>query len=224
MTTIRRALAGVFLAASALAVRAAPVSFDLLPPAEQAALADARTLWPQLPPAERARLQAQARHWAGLDAAGKARLGAALDAWNARPAPERAARRARFAVWSQLPADEQAQVRAAAARFAGMTPAEQQALRQRFAALPAAERERWRLGPGLGPQMAALRGLFDFLPAGEQAALLAAVRGLPLESRVALAQLAPTLSPARAQALRRELLAAPPEGRAAIVTRWASSG
>jgi len=202
---------------------AAPSTFDQLPPAERDTLADARVLWPQLPDAERERLRAQARHWLGLDSAGRARLVAAIAAWNALPPADKARRRAAFADWQQLSAPEQARVRAAAARLAAMPEAERAALRQKFAALPEAERERWRLGPALAPRMDALRGLFDYLPAADQATLVAALRALPDDALAALAALAPSLTPSRAQALRKELLAAPAEGRGEIVAKWSAA-
>jgi hypothetical protein len=212
------------LALAAPATIPAPTNFDQLPSAERATLADARTLWPQLPEAERERLRAQARHWLALDAAGRARLVAAIDAWNALPPTEKASRRARFAAWQQLSPAEQARVRAAAARLAALTEAERSAVRARFAALPPAERERWRLGPALAPHLDALRGLVDFVPAAEQAPLVAALRALPEDALAALAALAPKLSATRVQELRKELLAAPVEGRGDVVARWTSAG
>jgi hypothetical protein len=72
--------------------------------------------------------------------------------------------------------------------------------------------------------MDALRGLFDYLPAAEQATLVAALRALPDEALAALATLAPTLTPARAQEFRKELLAAPAAGRGDVVSRWTAAG
>ncbi|MGH8029262.1 MAG: DUF3106 domain-containing protein [Arenimonas sp.] len=199
-------------------------TFDRLPPAERTALADARVLWPQLPEVERERLRTQARHWHDLDAVGRVRLVDAIATWNALPAPEKAQRRTRFADWQQLGPTEQAQVRAAAARLAAMPEPERQKLRQRFAALPDIERARWRLGPALATQMPSLRALFDYLPAADQATLLATLRTLPAEALASLSKLAPNLSPARAQVLRRELLDAPADARGAVVARWAAAG
>ena len=202
----------------------APTAFDQLPSAERTALADARGLWAQLPGPERERLRAQARHWLALDAAGRARLVAAIDAWNALPPADKANRRARFAAWQQLAPAEQARVRAAATRLAALPAAERQALRDRFAALPPRDRDLWRLGPVLAPHMDALRGLFEFVPAAEQATLIAALRALPDDALAALAALAPKLSATRVQALRKELLAAPAEGRGEVVARWTAAG
>jgi hypothetical protein len=144
----------------------------------------------------------------------------AVRRWDRLRPTERAERRARFAQWQQLSATEQAQVRAAATAFAARPVLEQQALRRRFATQPPAQREGWQFGPELGAQMAALRPLFDYQPADVQAQLLAALRGLPPDARVALARVTPALGEARRQALRRALLDAPPGERAALIERW----
>jgi hypothetical protein len=55
------------------------------------------------------------------------------------------------------------------------------------------------------------------MPEADRPALLLVLRELDDVARADLATLAPRLSEARRQALRRDLLAAPPERRAALI-------
>ena len=208
-------------AGMSLVAIAAPAEFSALPGDEQSLLASAQTLWPVLPPQEREQLHRNARHWLALDAPARAALTRAAAQWDRLPAPERAARRAQVADWHQLDEVERARLRAAARAFAALPLPRQQALRRQFAALPAGERDDWRLGPTLAPQMTPLRPLFEFLPAGDAAQLLALLRGLSPEARAELGTIAADLSPSRRQALRTELLAAPADARQAVVEKWA---
>lgn len=221
---LRRRLAALFAAFVVAATSAAPVEFAQLSSDERRLLAGAQSLWPVLPPAERAQLRRNARHWLGLDAAGQAALTRAAAAWDRLPAPERAARRGRLADWSQLDEADRARLRGAATALAALPAARQSALRRQFAALPATEREDWRLGPSLAPQIAPLKPLFAFLPAADQAALLALLRDLPPPAREALGKVAADAGEARRQELRRQLLAAPPAARPALIEKWVAGG
>jgi hypothetical protein len=95
--------------------------------------------------------------------------------------------------------------------------AQQQALRQQFAALDADTQRVWWLGPSLGQQLAPIAVFFAFLPEADRPALLAVLRGLDPTARAELSLLAPRLDEAARQALRRELLALPAEQRAAFI-------
>ena len=110
-----------------------------------------------------------------------------------------------------------AQVRAVAARFAALSPEQQQALRAAFDQLPSDQRQDWWLGPEVGGGFAELRPLFAFVPEGERAALRALLRELTPATRADLAILARRLPASEREELRRTLVAAPPEAREALV-------
>jgi hypothetical protein len=190
---------------------------DAIPLAWRALLAPADKTWTSLDAEARARLLAQAADWEHRDAAGREALVRALEAWNRLPATERARRRDPMASWQDLGAGERAQVAAAARHFAERSLAEQTDLRLQFAALPDDVQHAWRLGPALGPELTGLAPLFAFLPEADRPALLAALRTLDLEARRNLALLAPRLSEAGRDQLRRELVATPPAQRAALI-------
>lgn len=115
--------------------------------------------------------------------------------------------------WARLDAPEQAAVRAAAVSLAAESPQVQSQLRARFAALDTMERRGWRLGPVLGADYASLQPLFGFVEEAERLPLLDALRALAPEQRMQLRALALRTPPANRAALRRELLAQPPEQR-----------
>jgi hypothetical protein len=190
---------------------------DAIPLTWRNLLAPADRAWTSLDPTARAQLLAQAADWEARDAASRAALVRALQAWDRLPATERARRRDPMASWQDLGAGERAQVAAAARHFAARTVAEQTDLRLQFAALPDDAQHAWRLGPALGPELTGLAPLFAFLPEADRPALLAALRTLDLDARRNLALLAPRLSEAGRDQLRRELVSAPPAQRAALI-------
>jgi hypothetical protein len=195
----------------------APADFAALSDREQHMLSAAAPLWPALSPEERAALRANANDWSGKPSPQRAALRARLQAWDAQPAPERARRRSAFLAWQALTPSEQSRVRAAQSRFAALPAAEQKAIRARFAALDADTQRVWGLGPALGRQLAPIALLFAFLPEDDRPALLDALRGLDPVARAELSLLAPHLEAGPRQALRKQLLALPPEARAAFI-------
>lgn len=202
-----------------------PESFDALGGRERNLLAAAAGVWPQLEAPERAALLANAADWRERPAPERARLRARLRAWDGQAAAERARRRVPFQAWLALPPEERARLRATQARLAAMPAAEQAALRAQFAALDADTQRVWWLGPSLGQQLAPIAALFGFLPEADRPALLEALRGLEANARAELAQLAPRLDEAQRQALRKQLLALPPEQRSEFIHgRLAASG
>jgi hypothetical protein len=144
-------------------------------------------------------------------------LGPRRRAWYAQSPAHRARRRTPFLAWAALDVGEQARVRAAQARFAALPAAQQQEARARFAALDADTQRVWWLGPALGQQLAPIALLFAFLPEDDRPALLDALRGLDPVARAELSLLAPRLEAGPRQALRKQLLALPPEARAALI-------
>jgi hypothetical protein len=196
---------------------APPAGFDALGADEQAVLASARDAWPELDGPTRASLVRQARDWLARSADQREQLRAALVAWDKLPAPEHARQRTPFAAWERLDETDRAWVRLAAARVASLPAAEQQSLRAQFAASPSDTQALWWLGPGLGQELAPFSSLFAYLPESERPALLQVLRGLDPDARADLGLLAPRLTEARRQALRRDLLAAPAEQRSELI-------
>ena len=195
----------------------APAEFAQLSKREQRVFAAAAALWPTLSDAERELLRANAADWQDKPRPERAAFRARLRAWDQQAAAARARRRGPFQGWLALPAEEQARVRAAHAQFGKLPAAEQQALRARFAALDADTQRVWWLGPALGQQLAPIAQLFAFLPEDDRPALLDALRGLDPVARAELSLLAPRLEAGPRQALRRQLLALPPEQRDAFI-------
>lgn len=195
----------------------APLHFEALAAEDQALLASARSAWAELDGPTRASLLRQAQDWRSRTAAQREQLRAALVAWDRLPAPEHARRRTPFAAWERLDGTDRAWVRAAAARVAALPAAEQQSLRTQFAASPPDTQALWWLGPGLGQELAPFASLFAYLPESDRPTLLQVLRGLDPDARADLGLLAPRLTEARRQALRRDLLAAPPEQRSQLI-------
>ncbi len=197
----------------------APVAVDwaALPAALRARLAGIEAAWPALTAAEQAALRARAEAWQALTPERRAALRAAYAEWLARPALERSALRAAHAEWRALEAGEQQALVALAADWRALPEADRQALAAAFAALPAAKREDWGLGPRLGRQLPGLRPLLAFVPADQQVALIEALEGLDDAQRAALAERLARMGTAQRAALRAEVLAAEPAARDALL-------
>lgn len=180
------------LAKAPVAVSAAPV-MDIAAPG------------PALPPAS----------WAEMGASQRAGYLQRMATWDALPAAERGAQRERYHARQALNAVEQAQVDTAAQAFAGLPEAEQQAVRQRFAALDASVQRGWLLGPDLGADYPKLYPLLAQLPAEQHAPLLVALRVMGAAERADLARLAQRLPPQQRADLLRGLLATPVADRGA---------
>ena len=198
-------------------LRVAPGQFGALVTPLQALLESAREAWPELDAATRDNLLRQADDWAARTLAQRDQQRQRLLAWDSLSAPERSRQRTPFLAWQRLSETDRRQIRVAADRLAGLPAVERQALRDQFAAAPADTQALWWLGPALGQELAPFSSLFAFMPESDRPALLQLLRELDDESRGNLATLAPRLSEARRQALRRDLLAAPASGRAQLV-------
>ena len=90
-------------------------------------------------------------------------------------------------------------------------------LRAQFAESPPDTQSLWWLGPGMGQELAPFSSLFAYLPEADRPALLQVLRELDPDARADLSLLAPRLNEAQRQALRRELIAAAPAERAALI-------
>ena len=197
--------------------RAAPAQFGALAQPLQALLDSAREAWPELDAATRDILLRQADDWSARAPAQRNQLRQRLLAWDALSAPERARQRTPFLAWQRLSDTDRQQVRLVANRLAGLPAVERQSLHDQFVASPADTQALWWLGPALGQELAPFSSLFAFMPESDRPALLQVLRELDDESRANLATLAPRLSEARRQALRRDLLAAPAADRAKLI-------
>lgn len=138
-----------------------------------------------------------------------------MQRWDRLAPWQRAQQRGAWAEWQALPDSERVLLRATAARFAGLPLAQQQELRNRYAALPYDAHRGWHLGPQLGrfwPQIAAL---FAFVDDSERQPLLRLLRAVTPDEMEALLRLAQTTPPETRANLRRTLLALPAAQRMA---------
>lgn len=207
------------------AVAAAPARaqpWDTLPSEQRALLAPVRSAWPALDAVSQAALLENAEAWLGREASGREALRSAYAAWLQRPALERSALRAAYAEWTALDDGEREALAATAAALAALPAEEQQARRAAFAGLDAQAQRDWAIGPRLGAQLPGLRPLLAFVPADEQAALIAALEALGEPTRVALAERVGRLGTAQRAALRGKVLAAPAEERPALLAAAAN--
>lgn len=173
----------------------------------------------RLSPAQRQQLQARAARWEASRDDERQALRARAVAWAALSPGERAERRERYAAWRRLSPDEQAQLKVVAARWQRLDPAQQQAWRERFAALDGSERRGWLLGPALGVAYPRLQPLLAQVPPQERGPLLRVVRELTPAQRADLAVLVQRTPPQARAALRRELLSTSVEQRPAWLVR-----
>lgn len=210
----RRLAIGLVLALAMLPAAA----FQQLDASQRQLLAPLAGAWAGLDDATRARLRANATHWQRLSPAARKELVQRMQAWDGLPAAHRARWRAPFAAWEALPPDEQAQLRRLAKQVAALPEAERRVLRASFDALPQDERADWWLGPTLGADFAGLRPLFAFVPENERPPMLALLRGLSPQGRSDLKELARRLQASDREKLRRDLLAAPPGEREALIS------
>lgn len=194
-----------------------PLAWQDLGSEERRLLDGASGAWASLDAAAREALVEQARDWQSRPAPSREQLRLRLQQWDQLDARDRAPRRSRFASWHELSVADQGRVRAAAAHLDALPQAQQQELTLQFGALPADAQRLWALGPDLGQQLAPIAALFAFLPEDERSALLAALRQLDAQARADLALLAPRLDEKQRQALRKQLLAAEPARRPALI-------
>lgn len=193
------------------------IAWSALPSALRAGLVEAEAAWPALAPAEQAALLRRAEIWQAASVDRRSTWLTAYADWLARPALERAAVRARHSEWRALEAGEQQALEALAADWRALPEPDRQALAAAFAALPAAVREDWGLGPRLGRQLPGLRPLLAFVPADQQVALIDALAGLDDAERTALAERIARMGAAERAALRAAVLVADPAARSGLL-------
>lgn len=130
-------------------------------------------------------------------------------------------RRAEYAAWRALPERERERIRVAASRFAALSAAQQQHLREQFQAQDQAFREGWRLGPELGQHFPKLHGLFGFVPPEQREAALTVLRALTPAQLSQLTLVAQRTPPQERDAVRSAFLALPAAERDSWLKRQA---
>lgn len=188
-------------------------------PAVKAALAPFRDLMARLPPVLRERMVAHARIWAALAPEEQERLRANLLGWDELGPQDKLVLRERFEAWEHLDAATRAAAVAAAGRYRQLPVEGQQRLREAFAALPAAQRQRFLFDPGTRAVIDLADQLFPFVPVEEQGATLGMLRGLDPDQLTALRQALSRLPPARRDSYRQHLLELDPAARAAELAK-----
>lgn len=183
-------------------IAAAPVALDTLPEV-------LLQLLPRLPEADATRLRRRATRWQTWSPEARAAFAERVAAWQALPPAERAARREAWQALQALPAEQRARVLDMARAYAHKPATEQEARRQRFAALDADVRRGWRLGPALGADYAVLHPLLAQVPAEQHAPLLAILQSMTSAQRVQLGVLAQRTPPQDRDILRLDLIATP---------------
>ena len=201
------------------AARATTPDWNALDADSHTLLAPWQDGWNGLPDSQRERLLANARRWQAMDANARADLLKRETQWQALPPSERARLRERYAAWKALPTDEQLRVRNAAYRFFAMPAPQQGALRAGFAAQETNQQADWLLGPSLGGWIEQAQALFAFVPAGDRDATLKMLQSLTTDTRNQLFTLARRLPTDQRELLRKQLVAADPSQRAALVTQ-----
>lgn len=195
------------------------VSWGTIEPATQSLLASLRDGWSNLSAGDRQNLLANARHWQALSKTEQQALLIRQEHWLALPPSERARQRARYAAWQKLSPDEQAQVRAAATRWAALPGPQQGALRARFSAQASEWQAAWLLGPAVGVWLDQAGTWFAYVPDGERNATLRMLEDLPADARGQLFTLSRRLGAAQREQLRKDLVAAAPARRAALIAQ-----
>lgn len=115
--------------------------------------------------------------------------------------------RAHYAAWQALPETERQRIRHAAARVAGLSPSEREALRGRFLDQDQLHRDGWRLGPELGALYPKLQPLFGYVPVAQREPLMALLRQLDAGQLAQLTLISQRTPPQDRAALREQLLA-----------------
>lgn len=193
------------------------LAWDALDPTDRIALQPWAQDWDRLPDALRIRLQHNAARWRALTPKQQAALQERLVAWDSITPQQRVRLRARYDALQDMPPDERDDVHRAFERFKALPRARQASLRKRFAALPAEQRSAFLLDAGNRDTIDVARRYFAFVPPDERDATLAMLRGLDAPTRQALRQLAGRLGAEQREVLRRDLLAATPDARAALI-------
>lgn len=196
------------------AIAAEPVWEDE-PAAVREALTPFKALMARLPPDLRKPLFLRAREWVALTPEEQAQLRENLIAWEDRGPLERLALRERFEAWEHLDEPTRAAALDAAQRFSRLPDDVRQGWRERFAALDAAQRQRYLFDPTNRMAMDLANDLFPFVPVAEQVETLTMLRGLTPDQVATLRKTLARLPPPRRHAYRQYLLELDPAARAA---------
>lgn len=120
-----------------------PLAWSNLSPGQQRMLAPLQDQWEQMRPAHQHRLAEHALHWASLPAARQARIREHLARWAAMTPQQRQQLRENARAFHDLTPEQRAKIRAAYQRFRALPPDARKSLRERWRAMPPAERMHW---------------------------------------------------------------------------------
>ncbi|GGD48864.1 DUF3106 domain-containing protein [Pseudoxanthomonas indica] len=155
------------------------------------------------------------RAWQAIPTGQQHALQTRLQAWDALPLGQRDDQRSRYQAWLALQETERARLRQSAREFALLPATEQTRLRVVFEHQDAMQQQGWRLGPALGADWPRLQPLFAFVPPGQRADVLIALKQTDPAQRDDLAALAQRIPPQSRDGFRREWLKQPATQRAA---------
>lgn len=120
-----------------------PLAWSSLSPGQQRMLAPLQGQWDQLHPQRQHRLAQNAVRWAALPPAHQQQIQERLTRWANMTPEQRRQLRENARAFRNLTPEERAKVSAAFRKFQSLSPAERQALRERWRAMPPAQRTRW---------------------------------------------------------------------------------
>ena len=144
-----RALASASRVAAGIDSPKQPLAWSSLSPSQQRVLAPVQDQWDQMHPARQQRLAEHADHWATLPPQRQQQIHERLTRWANMTPQQRQQLRENARAFHDLTPEQRARVRAAFERFRSLPPDERKALRERWHAMPPAQRMRWADGhPG----------------------------------------------------------------------------
>lgn len=202
-----------FLLCLAAAVGFPAAAQDAETDAVTQALTPFQPLMERLPPPLRERLVAHARAWVALTPEEQALLRENLSAWDNLPPLGKLALRERFEAWEHMDAATRSAALDAARGYAQLPENVRERWRERFDALPPAQRQRYLFDPPTRTAMDLANALFPFVPADQHTDTLAMLRDLTPEQVDALRRTLARLPPAQRNAYRQRLLDMEPAER-----------
>lgn len=120
-----------------------PLAWSSLSAEQQRMLAPVRNQWDQMQPGRQRHLAEHANHWADLPPQRQQQIQQRLTRWANMTPEQRRQLRDNARAFHDLTPEQRAKVRAAYERFRALSPAERKALRERWHAMPPAQRTHW---------------------------------------------------------------------------------
>ncbi|MGQ0798809.1 MAG: DUF3106 domain-containing protein [Pseudomarimonas sp.] len=158
---------------------------------------------------------APAAQWQGFDSTERTRRLQRFSLWQAFSPAQHAALRLNLPSWLRLGDQQRRQLLGQQRAFAAQTSEQQERQEQSFEALPPPARRALLPAIAGGDARDLARELFAFVPMEQETATLRMLGSLDAEAHDTLRQVSRRLAPWQREALRVELLAQPPDQRAA---------